>query len=263
MARREWARGVVRPWRLAVALLLALALAGCGSEPAYSPPVHHAGSKPKSSYRRITGSWYRVRKRDTLWSISWRAGIDYRTLARWNGLRSPYTIYPGQLLRLTPPPRHHAPKRSRPAGKGSTRPRTATRKPKPATRKSTAGRRLHWMWPLRGNVVSRFSYSDPDRDGIEIAGKRGQKVVAAENGTVVYSGSGLIGYGQLIIIKHNDEFLSAYGHNSRLLVKEGQKVKRGQQISNLGVDSSGRAVLHFEIRRHGKPVDPLHYLPRG
>lgn len=262
MAHPECARGVVSPWQLVVVLLLAVALAGCSSQPTYSP-AHSGRSKTKSPHSRITGSWYRVKKGDSLWSISWRAGIDYRTLARWNGLRSPYTIYPGQKLRLTPPPRSTTSKRTQRTRKGSARSQTSTRKPKTSARKPVAGHRLRWTWPIRGTLVSRFSYSDPDRDGIEIAGKRGQKVVAAESGTVVYSGSGLIGYGQLIIIKHNNEFLSAYGHNSRLLVKEGQKVKRGQQISNLGTDSSGRAVLHFEIRRYGKPVDPLRYLPKG
>jgi len=116
---------------------------------------------------------------------------------------------------------------------------------------------------VKGRVVSRFSRKDPDLDGIKIAGKRGQKVVAAESGTVVYTGSGLIGYGQLIIVKHDNEFLSAYGLNSRLYVKEGQKVKRGQHISDMGTNSAGQPMLHFEIRRYGKPVDPMAYLPRG
>jgi lipoprotein NlpD len=189
--------------------------------------------------------------------------VDYRTLARWNGLHRPYTIYPGQLLRLKPPARHAGSTASRSGHKRpASKPKSSTAKPRRSHGKTATAHCLHWVWPLRGSLVSRFSYSDPDKDGIEIAGKRGQKVVAAESGTVVYSGSGLIGYGQLIIIKHNNEFLSAYGHNSKLLVKEGQKVKRGQHISNLGVDNRGRALLHFEIRRYGKPVDPLSYLPR-
>jgi len=262
--RSLWVRWT---WPLPAVLFLVVLVSGCGTPPR-TPPVSSTPAH-KAQHTRLTGSWYRVKKGDTLWSVSWRAGVDYRTLARWNRLKSPYTIYPGQLLRLKPPKRSTASSststaRRSTSGRGSATTSTSRKKKSASTKKrKQATTALHWQWPLRGTVVSRFSYRDPDKDGIKIAGKRGQKVVAAEAGTVVYSGSGLIGYGQLIIIKHNNEFLSAYGHNSRLLVKEGQKVKRGQHISDLGVNSAGKALLHFEIRRYGKPVDPLAYLPRG
>jgi len=256
--------GMRRLGTLCLAAIVVSTLAACGTTPATKPT---SARKPPPS-QRLAGDWYRVRKGDSLWSIAWRLGVDYRTLARWNGLKAPYTIYPGQLLRLKPPKTtvHKGRRASRKPAAKPPRAQTA-KKGSAVSSKSGAGskgvRRLYWHWPLRGEVVSRFSPGDPERKGIKIAGRRGQPVRAAESGTVVYSGSGLIGYGQLIIIKHNNEFLSAYGHNSRLLVKEGQSVKRGQHIADLGVNRAGKPLLHFEIRRYGKPVDPLTYLPRG
>jgi lipoprotein NlpD len=254
--------------------VVVLQLAGCGGTPAKSPS-HKRDSRGDAKFS-ASATWYRVKKGDTLYAVSWRAGVDYKTLARWNGLKHPYTIYPGQLLRLKPPGRvaKSTPKRTTsrkrsggtPPARGSGKPGT----PASAASRTTATKRqparsgsLHWQWPVKGRVVARFSHKDPDRDGIKIAGSRGQKIMAAEAGTVVYTGSGLIGYGQLIIVKHNNEFLSAYGLNSRLHVKEGQRVKKGQHISDMGIDSAGRPMLHFEIRRYGKPVDPMAYLPRG
>lgn len=263
--------------RLLLVLLLPAVmfqLVGCGGTPAKS--TSHKRTSHGSSKFSSSATWYRVKKGDTLYAVSWRAGVDYKTLARWNGLKYPYTIYPGQLLRLKPPRKasKSTPKRTTTRKSGSVTPpaRSAGKPSRPASAKSrttatkkqpVASGRLRWQWPVKGRVVSRFSHKDPDLDGIKIAGTRGQKVVAAESGTVVYTGSGLIGYGQLIIVKHNNEFLSAYGLNSRLYVKEGQRVKKGQHISDMGTDSSGKPMLHFEIRRYGKPVDPMVYLPRG
>ena len=118
----------------------------------------------------------------------------------------------------------------------------------------------HWQWPARGEVVTSFSRSGGK--GIDIAGSFGQAIVAASDGEVVYSGSGLIGYGQLIIVKHNKRYLSAYAHNNKILVKEGDTVKGGQRIAEMGRSGSNRALLHFEIRRDGKPIDPVRYLPK-
>jgi len=247
---------------LLLGLGLLLVLGGCGT----TTPVQK--SRP-TAQKRIAkqATWYRVKKGDSLYTIAWRAGKDWRNLARWNGLKPPYTIYPGQRLRLKPPP-----SKARRANRGTTKgapPKQRAHKPQrsPRTAKArkptAAAGRLRWRWPTRGRIVTRFSTRDGAPKGIRIAGNKGQKVLAAEGGTVVYSGSGLIGYGQLIIIKHNNEFLSAYGLNSRLYVKEGQKVERGQHIADMGTDNSGRAVLHFEIRRDGNAVDPLRYLPKG
>jgi lipoprotein NlpD len=125
-----------------------------------------------------------------------------------------------------------------------------------------SNRSLRWTWPVDGKLVSRFKASDPLRSGIKIAGEQGRKIRAAESGKVVYSGSGLIGYGRLIIVKHNDNYLSAYGHNRKILVAEGNQVTKGQTIAEMGAANDGQALLHFEIRRDGKPVDPLRRLPR-
>jgi lipoprotein NlpD len=120
---------------------------------------------------------------------------------------------------------------------------------------------LEWRWPADGAVVSGFAVGDPTRQGVDIAGKAGQPVRAAADGVVVYSGSGLVGYGELVIIKHNGQWLSAYGHNRARLVNEGAVVKAGQQIAEMGRSGATRDMLHFEIRYNGKPVDPQTYLP--
>ncbi len=120
---------------------------------------------------------------------------------------------------------------------------------------------LNWIWPVRGKLVETYSSSDSSRAGIKIAGQRGRKIRAAEAGQVVYVGSGLVGYGRLIIIKHSNKYLSAYGHNDKLLVKEGEVVKKGAYIADMGFAHSGQAMLHFEVRKYGKPVNPVAYLP--
>ncbi|HEV2608003.1 MAG TPA: peptidoglycan DD-metalloendopeptidase family protein [Xanthomonadaceae bacterium] len=120
---------------------------------------------------------------------------------------------------------------------------------------------VHWRWPAKGSLLDRFMAGDATRQGIDIAGNAGEAVIAASDGVVVYSGSGLVGYGELIIIKHSDEWLSAYGHNRKRLVQEGQRVKAGQPIAEMGSTGAPRDELHFEIRRNGRPVDPLQYLP--
>ncbi|RME35092.1 MAG: LysM peptidoglycan-binding domain-containing protein [Gammaproteobacteria bacterium] len=232
--------------------------------------------KRVTSRRFVRPANHRVQKGETLYAIAWRYRLDYRTLARWNGVRPPYLIYPGQVLRLAPPvtPARHLGR----AGKPGARPRTdgaGTRpsgrdrqkdaepvtKVKEARERVPEGRRerLKWIWPAQGKVVP--TRAALGAKGIDIYGRLGQSVRAAEDGEVVYSGSGLIGYGKLVIIKHNDEFLSAYAHNQTLLVKEGEQVKRGQQIATMGQSGTERVKLHFEIRKDGKPVPPLRYLP--
>lgn len=118
-----------------------------------------------------------------------------------------------------------------------------------------------WLWPARGRVIRGWSATDPSRDGIDIAGREGDPVKASAAGTVVYSGSGLIGYGELIIVKHDERWLSAYGHNRKRLVSEGDVVKAGQQIAEMGRNDRNEQVVHFEIRSNGRPVNPMEYLP--
>jgi lipoprotein NlpD len=270
---------------------------------------------------RIPGGSYQVIKGDTLYSIAFRNGMDYRSLASWNGISEPYTIWPGQVLRLSPPGGESArstalaaapPPRSVPApapvpvapafedvpaasqsvaapvtpstpaaagSRASASPApatssvtvpvagsTATTPPEPAQTpvvssgpaRSAGG--INWRWPADGSVFKRFQSGDAI-PGIEVAGKAGDPVRAAADGVVVYSGNGLVGYGELIIIKHNDSLLSAYGHNRKRLVKEGQKVSAGQQIAEMGSTGASRDELQFQIRKDGNPVDPLSYLP--
>jgi len=196
-------------------------------------------------------SSYVVRPGDTLYSIAWRHGVDAERLARWNGLRDPNLIQPGQRLLVRP----RAVGASAPRTQTATAPRSATAA---VTRPPDSP--PAWQWPTRGPVVSTYGSTGELLSGIGIAGTEGQSVVAAAAGRVVYAGSGLIGYGQLIIIKHNDTYLSAYGHNRRLLVTQGQDVSRGEPIAEMGLGPGRMPRLHFEIRRNGSPIDPLGFL---
>ena len=204
-----------------------------------------------------------MRPGDTLHGIAWQSGVDHRSIARWNGLRPPYRIYAGQTLQLKPPAKRRMPPPPRTQAE-KPKPRAkpqVTRPPQPAQATKPA-KRLAWAWPVKGRLVSSFKSSDPLRSGIKIAGRSGIQIRSAEAGKVVYSGSGLLGYGRLIIVKHNDKYLSAYGHNRKLLVTEGDQVTKGQKIAEMGTANNGDALLHFEIRRDGKPVDPMRLLPR-
>jgi lipoprotein NlpD len=208
---------------------------------------------------RWNSQLYRVGSGETLYAIAWRYNLDYRELARWNNISAPYTIHPGQELMLSDPA--FLPETQRPVVSSKnakvTRQiatRTAAQPALPPPKK--------WIWPTRGKVVQTFQGQQSIAQGIDIAGSQGQDVWASADGKVVYSGSGLAGFGQLIIIKHNDTYISAYGHNRSLLVKEGAEVKTGQKIAEMG-KLQGKPCLHFEIRRQGKPVDPLKYLPKS
>jgi len=200
-----------------------------------------------SNALRWTPEYHTVRSGETLYSIAHKYGLDYRQLSKWNGLGDGSVIRDGQRLRLKPAGSNAA---GTSAGKAASRAPSSTAMPPPG-----------WRWPTSGNVYLRFGASQKTESGIRITGVSGQSVNAAAAGEVVYAGSGLASYGNLLIIKHNDTWLSAYGFNSVLLVSEGQKVGAGQGIARMGEDASGRPVLHFEIRRDGQPVDPLRYLP--
>jgi lipoprotein NlpD len=216
-------------------------------------------SKPKY------GATARVQRGDTLYGVAFRNGIDFRDLAAWNGIGSPYTIYPGQSLRLYPSGGRNIASTSSPRPAPPVGPRPAPVPAKPvatATPAAPANSGVSWRWPADGAVIGRFVAGDATKQGVDIAGSSGQPVRAAGDGVVVYSGGGLVGYGELIIVKHNEAWLSAYGHNRTRLVNEGQNVKAGQQIAEMGRSGTARDMLHFEIRYNGKPVDPQSYLPR-
>ncbi|MEA3411758.1 MAG: peptidoglycan DD-metalloendopeptidase family protein [Pseudomonadota bacterium] len=211
-----------------------------------------SGNPPKGA----TSGTYTVRKGDTLYAIARRYQVNYKHLAGWNGIRPPYTIYRGQKLRLSP---SKSGKSSKSASRKSSTTGTRTASRKPDTSREPP---INWHWPASGQVVSRYSATGTNKKGIDIAGAQGRPVSAASSGKVVYSGSGLLGYGKLIIIKHNEIYLSAYAHNRKLLVRDGTQVTGGQKIAEMGSTGTNSPKLHFEIRRYGKPVDPLQYLPR-
>ena len=233
-----------------------------------------------------------VRKGDTLYSIAFRRQLDYRDLARWNNIGPDYRIYPGQVLRLsaTSP---LTPRQGQIASQGvdlndTDKPTALSTQPTPvvagapmplpppsvspaAPAVSAAstpvidtpaggGGQPGWRWPVNGTVVRGFNVDAGSR-GLDFTGTLGQPVAAANSGKVVYSGSALKGYGELVIIKHDDLRLSAYGYNQRRLVKEGDAVSAGQQIAEMGNGPENKPLLHFEIRERGKPVNPVPYLP--
>ena len=216
--------------------------------------------QPPTTANRGPG-WYTVKRSDTLYSIAWRYGLDYKQLARWNRVDVNSPIHPGQRLRLIKPRNQTTASNS---SSGGSKKSTASTKTKTTTSKkyvqSNSRDPVKWIWPTRGKPLNTFLASALDRRGIDIAGKQGQPIRAVANGSVVYSGNGLAGYGNLIIIKHSDAYLSAYAYCRERLVQEGKAVKAGELVAKMG-SRDNTAKLHFEIRRNGKPVDPLKYLP--
>jgi len=244
----------VSPLRIACLLLAVLLLPGCAEFP-------YAGARAGGSFQ---GDDYVVARGDTLYSIAWRSDLDFRDVARWNDIDPPYTIYPGERLRLAPPRSSsgggHAPRTT--AHASPTPARQATSAPSGEDQdREVSDAALHWRWPTSGRVMRRFSRQRMGKHGIDLGGEIGQPVRAAAGGRVVYSGDGLRGYGNLIIVKHNSRYLTAYGYNEKLLVEEGAKVAPGQMIARMGRGPDSKPALHFEVRRDGKPVDPLKILP--
>lgn len=236
--------------------------------------------------------YHQVRKGDTLYSISFRYHQDFREIAKWNDIPPPYFIKEGQWLRVTPQgknlnqvsgPNARPKKSPPPVVANRTAPKVVPIKPKvpaavptPRSSSATASSNIKstapaeyrsrdsvtWQWPINGVVISQYRANTIGRQGVDIAGTEGLGVNAAASGKVVYSGNALRGYGNLIIIKHNDKYLSAYGNNKTILVKEGALVKRGQVIAKIGKVDAERIKLHFQIRVDGKPVNPMRYLPK-
>lgn len=253
-------------------------------------------TRPDYGPKLAVGKPYTVKRGDTLYAIAFRLGLDFRELAVRNGIKAPYTINVGQVLQTSKLKASTSNKSSKTSDSGtSTTTRTASSKKtkasvvksKPssgkATKSSTTSTKVakktqtskkasssksvepnrpvsRWRWPSRGKVVRTFASNV--HKGIDIAGRRGDPVTATAAGKVVYAGAGVTGYGSLIIVKHNDTYLSAYGHNEQLLVSEGSVVKVGQQIATMGSSGTNSVKLHFELRRLGKPVDPLTLLPK-
>lgn len=249
--------------RLAALACVVVALAGCAELTRWDP---EEGTRPVADRPEV----YVVQRGDTLYKIAFTHRLDWRDVAAWNRLGDASRIYPGQRLRLVPPaggPVQAGASRPAPQPQAQPQPRPETGRPAvppastPGPARPVAGPAPQWRWPVAGPVVWRFGESRRNPTGIGIGGADGAEIRAAADGEVVYSGSGLIGYGQLIILKHNDSYLSAYGYNRTLRVAEGESVRSGQVIALMGRGSADRPQLHFEIRRDGKPVDPLRFLP--
>jgi lipoprotein NlpD len=263
------------------------------SAPATSPPAETAATKPPPGIENAgKPGYYAVKPGDTLIRIGLDAGQNWRDVARWNGLDNPNVIEVGQVLRVAPPPAELAAvtKPVAPVGKVDTKaldakgnpivvppgtpgaPTVAGTPPTAATgvtpaatvpAATTAAREpddeLNWLWPANGPVATGFE--EAKNNGLDIVGKAGDAVLASADGRVIYAGAGIRGLGNLIILKHNNTYLTAYAHNQALFVKEEQAVKRGQKIAEMGSSDADRVQLHFEIRRRGKPIDPAKLLP--
>lgn len=235
---------------------------------------------PSPPSRQAAGNYsnkklVKAEKGDTLYGLSKRYGVSVDRLVQLNQLKKPYVIQPGQTIFLKPlnsgryasgrsasgSPASGRPASGRPAVKTTSSGQAGSAKQYQTQVKTSWPKTVRWQRPANGKVVKKFNRWKNDAKGIDIAGKEGNAIVAASGGKVVYSGGGLISYGNLIIIKHNKTFLSAYAYNRKLLVKEGDMVKAGQQIAEMGHKDKSSPQLHFEIRKNGKPVDPLKYLP--
>ena len=273
--RTGWTSSLALPCALAAALLL---VAGCGSRTLNSAPVEDRGTaiaRPAEPVKILPGAenagkpgYYTVKPGDRLIRIALENGQAWRDLVRWNNLENPDRIEVGQVLRIVPPVSDSVAVVTRPVVPGSVGiapalPASAARPgaspANGAAAPPASDEDVGWIWPAQGTLVAGFD--EAKNKGLDISGKSGDPVVASADGRVVYSGAGLRGYGNLIILKHNNTFLTAYAHNKLLLVKEDQTVKKGQKIAEMGNSDADKVKLHFEIRRQGKPVDPAKYLP--
>ena len=236
----------------------------------HAPPPAPVDQRPPPPSQKI--NFHVVSSDETLFAIAWRYEKDLEKLARANGLSPPYTIYRGQRLTLDTnrlPPLVSAPPPVKKQPKTATPPPSTEKKDSPPVKVAKPAPKLpeslpsvwRWQWPTQGRVIRYFNSTELFK-GVDIESHSGQAVVAAAPGVVVYSGSGLRGYGELIIVKHSEEFLSAYAHSRQIFVKEGQMVKGGEKIAEVGGDPANSKRLYFEIRQKGKPVNPLNFLPR-
>ena len=288
--------GFVRGGVGVVLVALAMGLSGCGSKPLTRAPVEDRGAavskpvtpatvavaKPAAPAPVVApdnagkAGYYTVKPGDTLIRIGLDNGQSHRDLVRWNNIENPNKIEVGQVLRVAPPmvsdtavttrPITNSTVAAAPIGAIASAPTKASSAPASPGQTASApvasgsgDDDLNWIWPSGGAVLAGFD--DVKNKGVDIGGAAGDPVVAAADGRVVYAGAGLRGYGNLIILKHNATYLTAYAHNQALMVKEDQAVKKGQKIAEMGNSDADRVKLHFEVRRQGKPVDPAKYLP--
>lgn len=278
----------INPAIFVVLSVFCMLLTACSSRNTPAPVTSVQGSVPLKTQVKnsIKATQYQVKKGETLYSIAWRANLDVRQIAKINKISAPYNIFPGQLLKLTQnvakasTSKAYVKKSTKSSGKTTTK---VVKKPVAPIKKQAYGKDAseqklsktstlpkasysqkirEWQWPVAGKVVAKFSTAPQGNKGIDVAGRRGDAIKAAAAGKVVYAGNALRGYGNLIIVKHNDDYLSAYAHNDQIKVKEQQIVKAGDVIANMGDTESERVMLHFEVRFRGKSVNPLKYLPK-
>jgi lipoprotein NlpD len=263
------------PWSaglLGAVLTAAALLAGCSSTP-NNPPVQDLNATgatplPGAENAGMPG-YYTVQPGDTVRRIAAANNRDWRDIARWNNLDNPDKIEVGQVVRVAPPGTDAGinaetgavavATQTTPGAVSANSGAAAAALPKPAAQADSGADRVDFMWPAKGTVLAGFD--EASNKGLDIGGKAGDPINAAADGRVVYAGAGLRGYGNLVILKHNNTFLTAYAHNQTIVVKEDQNVKKGQKIAEMGSTDASRVELHFEIRRSGKPVDPAQYLP--
>ncbi|WP_454731762.1 MULTISPECIES: peptidoglycan DD-metalloendopeptidase family protein [Cupriavidus] len=274
-----------RAGQLVTASLLLSLLAACASSPMPAPVVDRtsgAGVAGVAPLEPAPPGYYRVKRGDTLYRIALENGQSYRDVAGWNQLTNPNQIEVGQLLRVAPPGadvnagtgvatmpvtpgavQGQPIDQARPvpvplpAASASSAP-GATAAPAAPASAAAADSGIKLAWPVTGQLIGHFD--EKGNKGIDIAGKKGDPVQAADDGRVIHVGP-LRGYGNLVIIKHNDTYLTAYGHNDKVLVTEQATVRKGQKIAEMGNSDTDRVKLHFEVRKNGKPVDPMRYLP--
>ncbi len=261
-------------FRVFIILIALVILNGCSSHSKQASVVEL--TQPPS--RKLTT--HTVSNGETLYSIAWRYGLDYKVLAKANNIGAKFNIYPGQVLTLETAKVNQSNK-VKPPTSSSSKTKVVKNKKDSSVKNVTATRsrqltknqiskngslptttKIKWAWPTLGKVTKRFVPGDPQAEGIDIVIKKGDSVVTAASGIVVYAGEGLRRYGKLLIIKHNKQYLSAYAHVDRILVKEGSSVQEGQKVAEIGSNGTGNTKLYFEVRNNGKPVDPLRYLPR-
>lgn len=284
---------VVHKTKWIVTSLMVVFLAACSTAPKKLPTDAEKAKLSESVKQPLPAlsyPYYRVKAGDTLYSIALRHDKDYKDLGKLNNLDEKFTIYVDQKLvledetspkantqavtntKITAKPlpvvkaTNKAPEVNKNPVNSDTKKATETvvkNTPSVGTnvQASTKNGSLTWSWPMTGTLLKRFSTEGVGSKGIDIAGKRGDIVKAAADGVVVYAGEGLVGYGKLIILRHNDEYITAYAHNDRLIANEGQRIKLGQTIAEVGSTGTDRDKLHFEIRYKGKPIDPLTMLP--
>jgi lipoprotein NlpD len=250
---------------VAIAFLLAALMAGCATRQRPAPVDDRRAAKPpvqqpsQAKPQAAPGDFYTVKRGDTLYSIALEHGVDYREIAQWNYLDDPTRIRVGQQLRVKAPEERGGAQigSAKPPSPIESRPLDEPQKPQPQVVET---KDAQFVWPAKGRVLSAFA--EPRNKGIDIDGKPGDPVVAAAAGRVTYVGSGISGLGKLVVIKHENGFITVYAHNKDILVKEQQSVTRGQKIAEIGSTDSERPKLHFQIRKGAAAVDPMLYLPK-